>query len=977
MEAPTGVVTLVFVEGPAGLDPRAGLAAAGGFEVKSSPGACMAAFAEAGAAVRFALGAQLQAAPAGVRVGIATGEAIVERDTATGRADYFGPTVNRAARIMNAAHPGQTLLSETARAAAGDIATVRDLGEHRLRGIERPERLHLALPPEWSAREFPPLRTLRTVPTNLPPQSSTFVGRDKELVDLASLLESPGARFVTVTGGAGVGKTRLAVREAAARVDRTAGGVWFADLAEERGADGIARVVAEAMGHSGVGTDAVAATGAAIEARGPVLIVLDTFDLHLAHAAATAGAWAARAPQARFLFTSRVPIGLPGERELRIEPLPDNDAIRLFADRAREARPDFELGLENAGDVARICSELDGLPLAIELAAARVRIMRPAEMVKKLGQKFQLLRSARKDTTARQMTLAAAIEWSEEQLAPWERSALRQLSVFRGGCCAEAADAVVDLAAHPGAPAGSAAARALVTRGLLVAREGEFGTRFAMSRTLLDYASSRLPAEGPEGRGAVEERHTAWVVKFAAYLESPAALGDARDFARPEIENVFAVQDRLQGRKGSERTVAEVVASIRSSFLRRGPLQEGADRFAKAREAFGSAQTDADIQIAMKLALGHLRILRAMGKWKEALVIAEESVRLGRLRPPAGLLTDSLWELAYTAGSFSDYQRSDAALAEAEQIARDTNNTIRLVSCLFLKTARIRGLGDAAGALVVAEEALELARQRPERADAFAEALNGVANALSETSDPVGSIRLFREAMAIDERLGNESGMAMRLGNLGDALCDVGEFPAALEAYDKAAAIDRRLGRQTYVMYGLIRRSAAVRALGDPAGALALLEQARPQLDRTGSGQLHVIWVHHRLQALLSLGLAAAVAGEYEEALRLSRADEDAVKAAGAVSLGVRALLRLGRAAEARTVFTREFPAGVPLKLSSTDRFMLFATQALVYEATGATDEARASALEAAELARQLLRSHGPRNAVLAEFLQDVTRLRG
>ncbi|KAF0239700.1 MAG: serine/threonine protein, partial [Planctomycetota bacterium] len=515
----------------------------------------------------------------------------------------------------------------------------------------------------------------------------------------------------------------------------------------------------------------------------------------------------------------------------------------------------------------------------------------------------------------------------------------------------------------------------LVARGLLVARESDLGTRFAMSRTLLDYAAGRLPAAGPEGREAAEERHAGWFARFAATLEGAPALKDARDLARSEIENVFAIQDRLEGRKGRQGLVAVVVASIRSTLIWTGPLQEGEDRFARARQALSPEDLAADVPTAVKLALGHSRLLRAVGKWKEALVIAEEAVRLGRGIPPAGLMSEALWDLAYIAGSFSEHARSDAALAESERIARASDNPLRLVSCLFLKTVRIRALGNAAGALAVAEEALALARKYPEREDAIAEALNGVANALSDADDPQRAIRLFREAMEIDERLGHETGLAMRLGNVGDALCDVGDFAAALESFDRAAEIDRRLGRQIYLMFGLIRRSVAVRALGDPAAALALLDEARAQLDRLGSIALRAIWSCHRLETLLSLGDAARAAAEFPDAVRQARADEDVCKAAVAAALGVRALVRLDRAAEAQEVFAREFPAGVPPHLPTLDRFAIFATSALLLERTGAAADAQAAAREAAALAERLLRSHGPRNSVLADLLPDVKRL--
>ncbi len=972
MDAPTGNVTLVFAEGGAGVGGpglRQRLAEAGGFQVKATPGAWMAAFADAGAALAFVLRAQVEAGALGLRAGIATGDAIVERDSATGRADYFGPTVNRAARLMAAAHPGQTLLSETARAAAPAGAVLRDLGEHRLRGIERPERLHLALPEPWRNREFPPLLTLRTSPTNLPPQTNSFVGREPELARLAALLADPAARIVTLTGGAGVGKTRLAVRAAASLVDRIPGGAWFADLAEEHGSEGIARAVAEALGVTAAGASPIAAAGAAIEGRGRVLIVLDTFDLHLPDAAATVGAWSARCPAASFLLTSRTPTTLPGEREFRLDSLPAPAAARLFVDRAREARPDFELGADNAADVATICAELEGLPLAIELAAARARIMKPSEMVRKLGQKFQLLRSARKDAAPRQQTLAAAIEWSEEQLAPWELDALRQMTVFRGGCTPEAADAVVDLSAHPGAPGGAAAARALVARSLLSVRESDHSTRFVMSRALLEYSQSRLSSEA---RAAAESRHAAWCAKFAAYLDSQYGQSDSRDLARAEVDNFFSVQDRYGGTPARALEVARVIASSRASLMWHGPLQEGLERFTRARAALPPTL---EPETTTRLMLGELRLLKSMGKWREAMDLAEAAAAFGKERGARSLLAEVLWEVAYLSGSFSEYGRSDAALAESEAIARETGNRVRLMSCLHLRTVRMRGKGDATGALELAREALELSRAMPHREDALAESLNVVANVLSEEGDPAGALAMYREAMEIDDRLGNETGRAMRLGNCGDVLVEMGEFDAALDCLSRAAEIDSRLGRKAYFMYGLIRRAGALRGKGDLAGAMAELDRASEGLGRLGSPQLRAIWTLRRLEVLLAQGDDAGVVRLYTETIRDSKTDQDLPKVLAATALGARALVRLGRAAEARALLAGELKDGVPRALPEVDRFVLFAVRALVAEASGEGSEARVAAREAAAMAAKLKLTFGERNPAVADLGPVVERI--
>jgi predicted ATPase len=736
--------------------------------------------------------------------------------------------------------------------------------------------------------------------------------------------------------------------------------------------EGVARAVAEALGVPLTGAAPVAAAGGAIETRGRVLIVLDTFDVHLPDAAATVGAWSARAPDASFLLTSRTLTGLPGERELRLESLPSAAAVRLFADRAREARPDFELGPENEADVARICSELEGLPLAIELAAARARILKPAEMVRKLGQKFQLLRSVRKDTAPRQQTLTAAIEWSEEQLAPWELSALRQMTVFCGGCNPEAADAVIDLSGHPGAPGGAAAARALVARSLLSVRESDQATRFVMSRALHEHSLAQLPADGPEGRKAAESRHTAWCLKLAEYLDSQSGQREARDLARAEVENFFAVQDRLGGQEDRALDVARVVASTRTTLLWHGPLKEGLERLVRARGALGLLE---DPETRMRLMLGEARLQKAMGRWKEALEVAEEAAAFGKATGARGVLSEIMWEVAYLAGSFSDYVKSDAALAESEAIAREAGHRVRLMSCLHLRTVRMRGLGDVAGSLALAREALEIARGMPSREDALAESLNVVANALGEASDPAGAFAMYREAIQIDERLGNEAGRATRLANSGDVLLEMGDPEGAMDFYTRAGDVDRRLGRQAYLTYGLIRQSSVLRVQGNHAGALALLDRASEGLGRLDSPQLRAIWTLRRLEALLAMGDDAGVVRLFEESAREALIDQDLPKVLAANVLGARALVRLGRAAEARELLARVLKDGVPGSIPDVDRFALFAVRALVADAAGEKAEALGLAREAAEMGAKLKVNYGERNSTLMELWPVVERI--
>ena len=477
MEPPSKNVTLVFIDlaGALELGARHGAAFAdaearwregaqaqvtngGGYLVKATAAGIMAAFADAGNAARFAAQVLLDserltwpggAAP--VRVGLNTGEPILERDPATGRADYFGPAVNRAARLCAAAHAGQAILSASTRVAAAASVPpedLTDLGEHRLRGLETAERVFQLLPSAWRGRRFPPIAAAASLPTNLPPQSTTFVGRERELAELEALAAG-GARVISLAGPAGCGKTRLAVRLASGLMAKFAGGAWIADLSEVTDLAGTAEAVTAAFGVPLPATRTPAeAIGDLLELRPPLVLLLDTFDRARDGAASAVAAWAARAPRSVLVLTTRAAAGVPGAREFRVDPLSApgeiergpgaaaraaaSESVRLFVDRAREARPDFRLTDDNAPDVAQICAELEGLPLAVELAAARVRVLSAADMVKKLGQKFQLLRSTRQDTARRQQTLAGAIEWSCDQLSAWERSAFLQASVFVG-----------------------------------------------------------------------------------------------------------------------------------------------------------------------------------------------------------------------------------------------------------------------------------------------------------------------------------------------------------------------------------------------------------------------------------------------------------------------------------------------------------------------------------------------------------------
>lgn len=443
---------------------RAAASAHGGVEVDTQGDAFFVAFPRATEAVTAALSAQLALAahpwPEGTEVRVRMG--LHSADARLAPTGYVGLGVHKAARICSAAHGGQVLLSEVTRSLLGDDlppeARLLDLGAHRLKDLAQPERLfqltHQQLP-----ESFPPLHTLDAHPHNLPVQLTSFVGREAQLAMVWGLLE--GSRLVTLLGAGGAGKTRLALQLAGELVGRFEDGAWVVELAPLADPDLLPQQVASALGVREEPGRALLATLTAHLADRELLLVLDNCE-HLVGAAAFLAAHLLRgAPRLHILATSREALGVAGETTWRVpslstpdpthpgppEALADFEAVRLFVERAQAARPEFSLTPGTAPAVARICTRLDGIPLALELAAARVRALPPAEIASRLDNRFRLLTGGSRDALPRQQTLRAALDWSHELLSDAERACFRRLGVFAGSFSLEAAEAIC-----PGGP---------------------------------------------------------------------------------------------------------------------------------------------------------------------------------------------------------------------------------------------------------------------------------------------------------------------------------------------------------------------------------------------------------------------------------------------------------------------------------------------------------------------------------------------
>ena len=465
-----------------------------------------------------------------VRMAVHTGEAQL-RD----HGYYLGQALNRGARIRAAGHGGQVLVSATTAALVADRlpprVTLADLGLHRLKDLGRSERIWQLAHPDLPST-FPPLRSLDVFRHNLPIQLTPLIGRENEIVDVGSRLA--GERLVTLTGSAGVGKTRLALAVAAEALDQYPGGVWWLELAALADPNAVGRTALAALGSRETAGTPVAHQLAVELGDQPSLLVLDNCEHLLAACAELVSALLLANPSVSVLTTSREALGVPGEITWRVPsmrcPSPDAavdvpalsqyDAVVLFVERARRARPSFAVNDANAPAVAEICYRLDGIPLAVELAAARCRQMSPERIASELDDRFRLLTGGARTVMARQQTLAASVDWSHDRLDEAERMAFRRLGVFAGPFPLEAAEAVVAAEGDLDPAEVFDLISRLVDKSLVVADEGPHGEpRYRLLETLRAYALDRARTAGE--LATLRDAHAAW---WADWLEPRGAM---------------------------------------------------------------------------------------------------------------------------------------------------------------------------------------------------------------------------------------------------------------------------------------------------------------------------------------------------------------------------------------------------------------------------------------------------------------------
>ena len=835
------------------------LQACGGREIDSTDGFFLL-FDSAETAVCYALAYQVRAAALGLvaRVGVHVGPvALRDNDpAAVARGakpiEVEGLAKPFAARVMGAARGGQTLLSAAARAALGSLpegVVIECHGHWRLKGIEEPAELFeigpadsAFEPPTDSAKAYCVVdddglwRPRREVPYRLPAQRDTFVGRQDELLQLARRLDG-GQRLVTVCGPAGSGKTRLTCRYAEAWLGEWPGGVWFCDLSDATSLEGVHFAVAATLGVPLGRTEVGAQLGHAIGARGRCLLILDNFEQVTVHAAATVGAWLDRAREASFVVTSREVLHVPGEMIFAVEPLKvDSDAIELFTLRARSRSPGFDADGRQRPLVAEIVRLLDGLPLAIELAAARTRILSLPQLLQRMRDRFALLTGAR-GIARRQATLKAAIDWSWELLAPWEQSALAQCAVFEGGFTLEAAESVVDLREWDDAPPVMDAMHALVDKSLL--RSSLRGERrleieepyFGMYLSIREYAMVKLRAGGPAPAAAADVRHGRWFAAAGADNAIEALYGHGgarrRHLLALDIENLVAACRRAIARDDSATAVPLYRAAWEVLELK-GPYAAAVELGDRLLSRV--ADRDASVRPA--------RLARAVAEWRtggtesaaarlEAL--CRESLEAGD-RPTEALARYQL------GAALCELGRPDEARAELEAsmaLAEAIGHGRVAAWALGMRALVHRLQGGSAEALGDFERAHE--RQRDagdQRAEAIT--LGNWGNALYDEGRYDEAEALFGRAVAIASDVGDRRTEAIALAAQGNVQFERGRIASARELFERSLALDREIGARPHMCVVVGNLGVLLRDEGLLDEAQTRLQEARELAKEVG-----------------------------------------------------------------------------------------------------------------------------------------------
>jgi predicted ATPase len=754
----------------------------GGYVFKSVGDAFCCAFSTAPDALEAALDAQrllfeerwAESDPLRVRMALHMGAA-QERD-----GDYFGPPVNRVARLLSAAHGGQVLLSlpthEMVRDQLPDGTNLTELGEHRLKDLFRPERVFQLVSPDLPS-EFPPLRTLDAYRNNLPLQPTPLIGREKEVSEVCEILGAEATRLLTLTGPGGTGKTRLALQAAADLLDNFPDGTFFVPLATLSEAELLIPAIAETLGLKETAEQPLFESLKDYLSERRMLLLLDNFEQVL-EAAPAVTELLAEAPGLKVVATSRAPLGLYGEHVYPVPPLtlPDlerppplerltqYEAVGLFLERAQAVKPDFSITNESAPAVAEICVRLDGLPLAIELAAARITMLPPKAMLKRLTSRLKLLTGGARDLPKRQRTLRATIEWSFALLDEGERVLFSRLAVFSGGRTLEAIEAICDSEGDLPVDAFDGVS-SLVDKSLIRQEVGANGEpRFVMLETVHEFARERLEqsAEAEEIKRTHAEYFRTLAEEAYPQLRGPDQL-EWLERLEAEHDNMRAALTWALGRKEVE-VALRLGGALWWFWSMRGYYSEGRRwlQEALAMEGRGSPEVR-----AMALA-GAGGLAWEQGDYDRTQKACEEGLEL--LANEAREASEArLWLLIYwgwVVREREDYGQAGELFEEGLALSREMSDTWWLAFSLLGLAFVSHSLGDYERATELNEESMDLFREQGDKR-LLALCLNNLAVMVYSEGDLGRAAQLTEEAVALFRELGNRGDVALGLYNLG------------------------------------------------------------------------------------------------------------------------------------------------------------------------------------------------------------------
>ena len=725
-----------------------------------------------------------------------------------------------------------------------------------------------------------------------------FVGRRNERKRLAELMAS--GRLVTIVGAGGTGKTRLARRIASERAARFPGGVVFVDLTTASSVDGICHATSQALDVPLVGADPVAGLGAALADRGRCLLLMDNFEQVAAHAGATVKRWLALTSDLTILATSRAVLRLAGERVLRLGPLPtapsvprlagggvDLDAasgvpaVELFVVRATEANPAFALREDNAADVVALVEALEGIPLAIELAAARARVLSPARILARLPRRFDLLTTGRADVTARQATLRATVDWSWDLLEPWEQAALAQLSVFRGGFSLESAEEVVDLSAWPAAPWVMDVVQALADKSLIRVFEppglpGE--TRFAPYETIREYAADKLARGEPGAVPAIEARHGRHFAELPGPPRAAAAFGRWRRIQALELENLLAAAERAADRGDGE--VLEAAGGAALELMLSGGPYTAAERYAAAwRER---AQDDTSrIRFGLRL----VRAWMSRGRMDEVQALMAELLTEAEASGDALLLIDTLVIRGRLLVGTAEAPSAIETTQRARDLARERRDTRREGEAMGALGTLLSSVSRVMEARQAMEEARRLLRAAGEHEGEVRSLVN-----LSVIYKELGLDMLLegtlQEALRRAREINFDRAITVSLLNLAVRWQETGRLNEARDAYLEALALSRKHGNVLTASLLHANLGDLYRELGDLDRAVSHVEQSLEHADGVGERvRSGVLYIRADLQVAL---------GELDAAEETLHQSVALAEASGSEQYRINGLRRLG-----------------------------------------------------------------------------------